>query len=67
MRLLRNRFLWGALGLAAGAWSLYVLREKNEQKEWPCKAGRVFGVAATPEVPGSSLEHWTWRPEPGAL
>ncbi|MGI6081789.1 MAG: hypothetical protein ACOYEP_02820 [Limnochordia bacterium] len=32
MRVLRNRFLWGALGLAAGAWSLYVLREKNEQK-----------------------------------
>lgn len=32
MRVFRSRFLWGMLGLAAGAWSLHLMRERNEQQ-----------------------------------
>jgi len=32
MRVLRSRLLWGIFGLVAGAWSLHLMRERNEQQ-----------------------------------
>lgn len=40
MRVLRNRFLWGAIGLLAGAWSIRAMQERREQSRLVAQRSR---------------------------